>query len=109
MKDLEFWEDWLTSHGYSIDFDKDGIWAESWIQEHKWIDVFELMSQFASEVMQDIGVINAEIAERLSKYSDDKVIAAVKSYIDESELTELSGRENILIRIALERLRAFLR
>lgn len=50
MKDLEFWEEWLTTHGYSMDFDEDGLWAESWIQEHKWIDVFELMVRYSSEV-----------------------------------------------------------
>jgi len=53
IRNLEFWENWLTAHGYSIDFDKDGLWAEDWIEEHKWKDVFELMSQYASEVVEN--------------------------------------------------------
>lgn len=53
IRNLKFWQDWLIAHGYSLDFDKDGFWAEDWIQEHKWVDIFELMSQYASEVLED--------------------------------------------------------
>ena len=61
--DLTFWETWLTTHGYSIEFDADGLWAESWIQEHKWVDIFDLMLQFAIE--QNIKMPTAEGAEEI--------------------------------------------
>lgn len=49
IQSIDYWKEWLIVHGYSLDFDKDGLWAEDWIQEHKWNDIFELMSQYASE------------------------------------------------------------
>ena len=46
---LEYWQKWLTEHGYQIEFDDDGLWAEDWVQDHKWVDIFDLMMQFAIE------------------------------------------------------------
>ena len=46
---LEYWQKWLIEHGYQIEFDDDGLWAEDWVQEHKWVDIFDLMMQFAIE------------------------------------------------------------
>lgn len=68
--DLTFWETWLTTHGYSIEFDADGLWAESWIQEHKWVDIFDLMLQFAIE--QNIKMPTEEeiIAEADARFTD---------------------------------------
>lgn len=54
IKDIKFWEAWMTSNGYSIDFDKYGLWAEDYVEEHRWKDIFEMMMQYASEEIEKI-------------------------------------------------------
>ena len=65
---LEYWQKWLTEHGYQIEFDDDGLWAEDWVQEHKWVDIFDLMMQFAIEQQSKMPTENDIGEEVLSKH-----------------------------------------
>lgn len=96
---------WLNDLGFDFDM-RDGLWMEDTVSDHKWIDVFELMSDYADYKLKTMGPpLNLkqaslsktitehvyEIAKDVKSFSSEKNEMIARLHIKLTEMKEALG------------------